>query len=113
MHRRYGWRYRRGDNRLLALGLLCTAGHEHKGVTVRITPAGLAAIGWPVVETDEQCEAALAELGTLMGAQLGTPEGERLDRLADAIGAYERVRWPFPEPTPEERASFRRDQEQR
>lgn len=63
------------------------------------------------IQTDEEYAGLLAEAETLMGAALCTPEGERLSALVDVIGAYEDVRWPMPEPTPEERAEFRREQE--
>jgi HTH-type transcriptional regulator / antitoxin HigA len=47
------------------------------------------------IETDEDYRAALAEIEPLMmlDPEKGTPEGERLNALADAIEAYERPRW--------------------
>lgn len=65
------------------------------------------------IQTDEEHARLLAEAEALMRSdpQRDMPEGQRLSELADAIEAYEEKRWPFPEPTPEERAEFRRDQE--
>ncbi len=61
--------------------------------------------------TEAEYEAALIRIGELMDAEHGTPEGEELDRLSDEVEAYEDEHYPMPEPTPEQIAEFRRDQE--
>jgi hypothetical protein len=40
----------------------------------------------------------------------GTPEAQLLDKLADAVVVYERVAFPFDEPSPEELEAFLREQ---
>src|ERR1043166_6554710 len=50
---------------------------------------------------------ALAEVGKLWGAKLGTPEGDRLDVLATLIDAYESERYPMDPPDPIEAIKFR------
>jgi HTH-type transcriptional regulator/antitoxin HigA len=47
----------------------------------------------PIV-TDEDHQAALAEIDRLWGAAPGTPEGAVLDALATLVQAYEDRRWP-------------------
>jgi antitoxin component HigA of HigAB toxin-antitoxin module len=66
------------------------------------------------LDTDDAHAAALAEAEQLMHADppRDTDEGRRLLELAEAIEAYERIRWPMPDPTPEEAAAFRREQEE-
>ena len=46
--------------------------------------------------TDEDHQAALLEVEALWGAPADSPDGDRLERLIDLVGAYERVRWPIP-----------------
>ena len=41
------------------------------------------------IETDQQCEAALARVDEIFDAELGTPEGDELDALVTAIELYE------------------------
>lgn len=52
------------------------------------------------IKTEENYESALAEVATLMDAELDTPEGDRLDVLTTLIEAYEARQWPidFPDP---------------
>ena len=51
--------------------------------------------------TADEYEEALAEVELLWGAKLGTPDGDRLDRLVDLIVAYEDVHYPMSRPTPD------------
>lgn len=45
--------------------------------------------------TPEEHEAALKRIDELMMAEAGTPEAEELSRLAEAVEAYEAVRFPI------------------
>lgn len=56
-------------------------------------------------------EAALAEVERLWGAQSGTAEGGRLDRLATLIDAYEARHHPMDPPDPVEAIVFRMEQQ--
>lgn len=47
------------------------------------------------IRNDADHAAALAEIERLWGAELGTPEGDRLDVLATLADAYEADRWPI------------------
>jgi HTH-type transcriptional regulator/antitoxin HigA len=47
------------------------------------------------IRTDEDHGNALREIERLWGAELGTPEGDRLDVLATLVEAYENTRWPI------------------
>ena len=47
------------------------------------------------IHTERDYEAALAEVERLWGAKLGTPDGQRLDVLANLIEAYEDVHYPM------------------
>jgi HTH-type transcriptional regulator/antitoxin HigA len=44
-----------------------------------------------VITTDDEYRTVLAEIEALMGAELGTPEGKRLDELVSAIEAWEAI----------------------
>jgi HTH-type transcriptional regulator/antitoxin HigA len=46
------------------------------------------------IRTDEDHQAALAEIEALWEAPEGSPEEERLDVLATLVDAYEEQRWP-------------------
>lgn len=48
-----------------------------------------------MIMNDEEHAAALKEASALMNAPKGSPEGDRLNELADEIVAYEEVRWPM------------------
>ena len=50
------------------------------------------------IRSDIDHEAALKEIETLMDAQPGTPEGDRLDVLVTLVEAYESKHFPIPEP---------------
>jgi len=52
------------------------------------------------IRTDEDYQAALAEASSLMSAEAGTPEGDRLDVLATLIEAYEAAHYPVEAPDP-------------
>lgn len=54
------------------------------------------------IRTDEDHAAALAEIERLWGADVGTPDGDRLDVLATLVEAYELKRWPIDAPDPVE-----------
>ena len=66
-----------------------------------------------MIENDADHTRALAELDRLMDRD-PTPdstEGARLDQLSAEIEAYETAHFLIPEPTPEEAARFRADEE--
>lgn len=62
------------------------------------------------IRTKADYRAALREIESLMGAQAGTPEGERLDVLATLVEAYERKHFPMDLPDPIEAIKFRMEQ---
>jgi hypothetical protein len=49
---------------------------------------------------DELHRLALARIDKLMSAEAGTPEGDELSVLADAVEAYEQKRWPMADTAP-------------
>jgi HTH-type transcriptional regulator/antitoxin HigA len=52
------------------------------------------------IKTEADYQAALAEIERLMDAELGSPEGDRLDVLATLVEAYEEKHWPIDMPEP-------------
>jgi HTH-type transcriptional regulator/antitoxin HigA len=50
--------------------------------------------------TTREYEAALKEVERLWGANVDTPEGNRLDTLASLIDTYEALHWPMGSPDP-------------
>jgi hypothetical protein len=52
------------------------------------------------IKSEAGCEAALAEIATLMDAERDTPEGGRLDVLATLVEAYEARHWTIDPPEP-------------
>jgi HTH-type transcriptional regulator/antitoxin HigA len=62
------------------------------------------------IRTEQDYEAALAEIGRLWGARSGTPEGDRLDVLATLVEAYETLHHPMDPPDPIEAIEFRMEQ---
>jgi HTH-type transcriptional regulator/antitoxin HigA len=62
------------------------------------------------IRTDEDYRATLQEIETLMAAEAGTPEGERLDVLVTLVEAYERKNFPLDLPDPVEAIKFVMDQ---
>ena len=63
------------------------------------------------IRSDEDYEAALAEVERLWGAPSGTSEGDRLDVLATLIDAYEAEHHPIDPPDPVEAIMFRMEQQ--
>ena len=57
------------------------------------------------VRTEDDYEAALAEVDSLMDAVPGSSEGDRLDVLVTLIEAYEAGHWPINTPDPIEAAN--------
>ena len=62
------------------------------------------------IKTDNDYRAALKEVETLMTAESGTPEGEKLDVLVTLIEAYERKHFPLDLPDPIEAIKFEMEQ---
>lgn len=63
--------------------------------------------------TQEEYYAALRELSKLFDSQPGTPEAERVADLCFAIEEYEQYHFPLGQPTKEQAAQFRAEQEGR
>ncbi len=62
------------------------------------------------IRTNEDYQSTLREVESLMSAELGTPEGERLDVLVTLVEAYERRHFPLDLPDPVEAIKFAMDQ---
>jgi HTH-type transcriptional regulator/antitoxin HigA len=62
------------------------------------------------IRTKADYRATLKEIESLMGAQAGSPEGERLDVLATLVEACERKHFPMDLPDPVEAIKFRMEQ---
>lgn len=62
------------------------------------------------IRTEEDYEAALAEIEGLMDAEAATPEGDRLDVLATLVEAYEARHWALDAPDPIEAIKLRLEQ---
>ena len=62
------------------------------------------------IKTDEDYRATLQEIESLMTAEAGAPEGERLDVLVTLVEAYERRHFPLDLPDPVEAIKFAMDQ---
>lgn len=58
------------------------------------------------IRTEADYRATLREIETLMTAQAGSPEGDRLDVLVTLVEAYERVHFPMDLPDPIEAIKF-------
>jgi HTH-type transcriptional regulator / antitoxin HigA len=52
------------------------------------------------IRTEKDYRSALAEVESLMDAEEGTPEADRLDVLATLVEAYEDKHWPIEPPDP-------------
>lgn len=63
----------------------------------------------PIRTTADHAE-ALQEIEGLMSAELGTPEGDRLDVLATLVEAYEAKHFPMELPDPIDAIKFRMEQ---
>ena len=62
------------------------------------------------IRTEDDYRAALREVESLMSAQLGTPEGDRLDVLATLVDAYETRHFVMEFPDPVEAIKFSMEQ---
>ena len=62
------------------------------------------------IKTDADYRAALKEIEILMMAELGSPEGEKLDVLATLVEAYEHKHYPLDLPDPVEAIKFEMEQ---
>src|SRR5450830_43091 len=62
------------------------------------------------IRTEDDYRAALLEVESLMSAQLGTPEGDRLDVLATLVDAYEARRFVMEFPDPVDAIKFSMEQ---
>ena len=62
------------------------------------------------LHNEQDYEAALAEIGQLMDALPGTPDGDRLDVLVTLVDAYEARHWPVDAPDPIEAIRIRMEQ---
>lgn len=58
------------------------------------------------IRTEDDYREALREIETLMQAQAGTPEGEKLDVLVTLVEAYEKKHYPLDLPDPVEAIKF-------
>ncbi len=62
------------------------------------------------IRTEEDYQAALREVESLMAAEFGTPEGDRPDVLATLVEAYEAKHSPMEVADPVEAIKFQMDQ---
>jgi HTH-type transcriptional regulator/antitoxin HigA len=62
------------------------------------------------IRTQADYQAALREVESLMTAEFGTPEGDRLDVLATLVEAYETKHFPMEVADPVEAIKFQMDQ---
>ena len=62
------------------------------------------------IKSNRDYRRVLKEIETLMSAQPGTPEGERLDVLVTLVEAYERKHFPMDLPDAVEAIKFRMEQ---
>jgi antitoxin component HigA of HigAB toxin-antitoxin module len=62
------------------------------------------------IRTEADYQAALREVESLMTADFGTPEGDRLDVLATLVEAYEAKHFPMEVADPVEAIKFQMDQ---
>lgn len=63
------------------------------------------------IRTEDDHEAALAEVERLWGAPVGSAEGDRLDVLVTLIDAYEAQAFPMDPPDPIDAILFRMEQQ--
>lgn len=63
------------------------------------------------IKTEADYEQALTEINVLWGAELDTPEGDRLDILMTLVEAYEAKHHPIDPPDPVDAILFRMEQE--
>jgi HTH-type transcriptional regulator/antitoxin HigA len=63
------------------------------------------------IRTEQDYEAALAEIERLWGAGSGTPDSDRLDVLSTLVDVYEAEHFPMDPPDPIEAIKFRMEQQ--
>lgn len=63
------------------------------------------------IRSEADCDAAFAEIGVLMNAVPGTPQGDRLEVLVTLVEAYEARHHSVSPPDPVDAILFRMDQE--
>lgn len=63
------------------------------------------------IRTENDYEAALAEVEALWGAKAGTPKGDRLDVIVTLIESWEAANYPMDQPDPIEAIKFRMEQQ--
>lgn len=63
------------------------------------------------IKTDADYHSALEEIETLMIAEPGSPEGEKLDVLVTLVEAFERKHYPLDLPDPVEAIKFEMEQQ--
>lgn len=63
------------------------------------------------VKTEADYQATLKEIESLMSAETGSEEGDRLDVLVTLVEAYERQHYPVDFPDPVEAIKFRMEQQ--
>ena len=63
------------------------------------------------IRTENDYEAALAEVEALWGAKGGTPKGDRLDVIVTLIESWEAANYPMDQPDPIEAIKFRMEQQ--
>ncbi len=62
------------------------------------------------IKTEDDYNAAIADVEGLWGAEADTPDGDRLDVLMDLVEAYETKHYPIDPPNPIEAILFRMEQ---
>ncbi len=62
------------------------------------------------IRTETDYKHTLRRIDELMGARIGTPEGDELDVLATLVGAFENQRFPIGRPDPIAAITFRMGQ---
>lgn len=63
------------------------------------------------IKNEEDYEAYLREIESLMDAEIDTPEGDRLDVLSTLVDVYEKKQFLFDMPDPIEALKFRMEQQ--
>lgn len=63
------------------------------------------------IKNETDYRATLKEIEALMSAEMGSPEGDRLDVLVTLVEAYERKHYPIDFPDPVEAIKFRMEQQ--
>ena len=64
-----------------------------------------------LIKTEADYDNALAVIDSLMGAEPGTEDDERLEYWAKLVEVYEEEHYPIPKPTPLEAIKFAMDQQ--